>query len=145
MNRESETGLRVCRIKNKFSFKKEDVVGGYRDLMFCVIYRCPRATHGPTRAGGRVDSGEGARWRGEERNTGEAGYDMRKGVMCGTCFFLVGGVDFVSWGQRGSEIYRFLVKTCSHTDSSVPMTISNFPKDGNVSPLSEDGHAGKER
>jgi hypothetical protein len=44
VNRESETGLRVCRIKNKFSFKKEDVVGGYRDLMFCVIYRCLRTT-----------------------------------------------------------------------------------------------------
>ncbi len=33
-----EAGLRVCRIKNKFSFRREELVGGYRDLMICVIF-----------------------------------------------------------------------------------------------------------
>jgi hypothetical protein len=28
----------VCRIKNKFSFAKEDIVGGYRDLMIGVVF-----------------------------------------------------------------------------------------------------------
>jgi hypothetical protein len=35
-------GLRVCRVKNKFGFAREELVGGYRDLMFCVIYEGPR-------------------------------------------------------------------------------------------------------
>ncbi len=30
-------GLPVCRVKNKFALSKEDVVGGYRDLMICVV------------------------------------------------------------------------------------------------------------
>jgi hypothetical protein len=37
--REQETGLKVVRVKNKFGFKKEDLVGSYRDLMVCVLYR----------------------------------------------------------------------------------------------------------
>jgi len=32
------TGLPVCRVKNKFGFRREDVVGGYRDVMLCVVY-----------------------------------------------------------------------------------------------------------
>ncbi len=35
-------GLRVCRVKNKFRFAREELVGGYRDLMFCAIYKGPR-------------------------------------------------------------------------------------------------------
>ncbi len=34
--------MRVCRVKNKFGFAREELVGGYRDLMFCVIYEGPR-------------------------------------------------------------------------------------------------------
>lgn len=30
--------LQVCRIKNKFSFSSEDLVGGYRDLMLLVVF-----------------------------------------------------------------------------------------------------------
>ncbi len=37
--REEQTGLKVVRVKNKFGFKKEDLVGSYRDLMVCVLYR----------------------------------------------------------------------------------------------------------
>ncbi len=35
-------GLRVCRVKNKFAFARGELVGGYRDLMFCAIYNGPR-------------------------------------------------------------------------------------------------------
>ena len=35
---DSATCLRLCRVKNKFSFKKEDLVGGYRDLMASFIF-----------------------------------------------------------------------------------------------------------
>ena len=34
----ARTGLPVCRVKNKFAFQREDVVGGYRDVMLCVVY-----------------------------------------------------------------------------------------------------------
>jgi hypothetical protein len=33
-----EEGLRVCRIKNKFSFRRDELVGGYRDLMICAVF-----------------------------------------------------------------------------------------------------------
>ena len=31
-------GLPLCRIKNKFALSSEELVGGYRDLMLCVVY-----------------------------------------------------------------------------------------------------------
>ena len=34
----ARTGLPVCRVKNKFAFRREDVLGGYRDVMLCVVY-----------------------------------------------------------------------------------------------------------
>jgi len=37
--REEQTGLKVVRVKNKFGFKKDELVGSYRDLMVCVLYR----------------------------------------------------------------------------------------------------------
>ena len=37
--REEQTGLKVVRVKNKFGFKKDELVGSYRDLMVCVMYR----------------------------------------------------------------------------------------------------------
>ena len=37
--REEQTGLKVVRVKNKFALKKEELVGSYRDLMVCVLYR----------------------------------------------------------------------------------------------------------
>ncbi len=40
--RAGRAGLRVCRVKNKFGFAREELVGGYRDLMFCVVYDGPR-------------------------------------------------------------------------------------------------------
>ena len=33
-----EAGMRVCRIKNKFSFHQDELVGGYRDLMICLVF-----------------------------------------------------------------------------------------------------------
>jgi hypothetical protein len=39
VGREEQTGLKVVRIKNKFGFKKDELVGSYRDLMVCVLYR----------------------------------------------------------------------------------------------------------
>ena len=36
---EEQTGLKVVRVKNQFGFKNEDLVGSYRDLMVCVLYR----------------------------------------------------------------------------------------------------------
>ena len=36
-SRDSATGLRLCRVKNKFAFKTEDLVGGYRDLMVSFV------------------------------------------------------------------------------------------------------------
>ena len=33
--------LSICRIKNKFSLPKSEVVGGYRDLTVCVVYEGP--------------------------------------------------------------------------------------------------------
>ena len=35
---EDETGLRLCRIKNKFAFSDDDLLGGYRDVMVSVIF-----------------------------------------------------------------------------------------------------------
>ncbi len=35
----SASGLRLCRVKNKFSFKTEDLVGGYRDLMASFVFK----------------------------------------------------------------------------------------------------------
>jgi hypothetical protein len=32
----------VCRVKNKFALPKDELVGGYRDLMFCVLFEVPR-------------------------------------------------------------------------------------------------------
>jgi hypothetical protein len=32
------TPLTLCRIKNKFSFAKEDIIGGYRDLTLGVVF-----------------------------------------------------------------------------------------------------------
>ena len=29
------------RVKNKFNFRAEELVGGYRDLMVSVVYRAP--------------------------------------------------------------------------------------------------------
>ena len=49
-------GLRVCRVKNKFGVTREELVGGYRDLMFCVIYEGPRLVGGP---GGGLVRGQG--------------------------------------------------------------------------------------
>jgi hypothetical protein len=40
--RARRAGLRVCRVKNKFGFAREELVGGYRDLMFCAVYDGPR-------------------------------------------------------------------------------------------------------
>ena len=37
-SRDSATGLRLCRMKNKFAFKNEELVGGYRDLMASFIF-----------------------------------------------------------------------------------------------------------
>ncbi len=37
----SMAGLRLCRLKNRFAVSKEDLVGGYRDLMFCMVYDGP--------------------------------------------------------------------------------------------------------
>ena len=40
-NRDSEASsprLTLCRIKNKFSFDRSEVIGGYRDVMCCVIF-----------------------------------------------------------------------------------------------------------
>ncbi len=34
----SATGLQLCRVKNKFAFKNEDLVGGYRDLMASFVF-----------------------------------------------------------------------------------------------------------
>ena len=36
---EAETGLRVCRIKNKFAFADAEVSDGYRDLKVCVLFQ----------------------------------------------------------------------------------------------------------
>ena len=33
--------LSICRIKNKFSLPKSEVVGGYRDLMICAVFEGP--------------------------------------------------------------------------------------------------------
>ena len=30
--------MRLCRIKNKFALSSEELVGGYRDLMLCVVF-----------------------------------------------------------------------------------------------------------
>ena len=35
---EESTCLRVCRLKNKFAFEKDKLVGGYRDVMLCVLF-----------------------------------------------------------------------------------------------------------
>ncbi len=59
-------GLRVCRVKNKFGFAREELVGGYRDRMFCVVYDGPRPvmeTHWRGRRGG----GRGGRVAGGGR------------------------------------------------------------------------------
>jgi hypothetical protein len=37
-SRNSATGLRICRVKNKFAFKNEELVGGYRDLMVSFVF-----------------------------------------------------------------------------------------------------------
>ena len=34
-----EDGLEVCRVKNKFGVPQEALVGGYRDLQLCVVFR----------------------------------------------------------------------------------------------------------
>ena len=31
-------GLPLCRIKNKFALSSDELVGGYRDLMLCIVY-----------------------------------------------------------------------------------------------------------
>ena len=34
--------LMACRLKNKFSFRRDELVGGYRDLMICAVFTGPR-------------------------------------------------------------------------------------------------------
>ena len=39
--RQAKTGLQLVRVKNKFGFRVEELVGGYRDVMLSVVYRSP--------------------------------------------------------------------------------------------------------
>ena len=36
-----QSGLRPCRVKNKFAMASAEVVGGYRDLMVCLLFEDP--------------------------------------------------------------------------------------------------------
>ena len=36
-----KSGLRVCRVKNKFAMDSSELVGGYRDLMVCILCKHP--------------------------------------------------------------------------------------------------------
>lgn len=36
-----QCGLRPCRIKNKFAMASSELVGGYRDLMICLLFEHP--------------------------------------------------------------------------------------------------------
>ncbi len=35
------SGLRPCRVKNKFAMAGTELTGGYRDLMVCVLFKDP--------------------------------------------------------------------------------------------------------
>ncbi len=41
------SGLRVCRVKNKFAMAKAELTGGYRDLMVCVLFEDPERHASP--------------------------------------------------------------------------------------------------
>jgi len=36
-----QSGLRPCRVKNKFAMSASELVGGYRDLMVCLLFEDP--------------------------------------------------------------------------------------------------------
>ena len=35
------SGLRPCRVKNKFAMTSAELVGGYRDVMVCLLFEDP--------------------------------------------------------------------------------------------------------
>ncbi len=35
---DKQNHAQICRVKNKFTLPKTELVGGYRDLMFCVLF-----------------------------------------------------------------------------------------------------------
>ena len=39
VNQGAQFGIRVCRVKNKFSFSDSELLGGYRDLTLSVVFK----------------------------------------------------------------------------------------------------------
>jgi hypothetical protein len=41
LDRLLRSGMRPCRVKNKFAMAGAELVGGYRDLLVCLLFEDP--------------------------------------------------------------------------------------------------------